>query len=340
MDLKQLSARLGLSPTTVSRALNGYSDVSERTRQRVVEAARELGYQPNLAARRLALGKADAIGIVHPTGSGHLGDPRFLEVVDGLTERFATQQMDLLIASARPEDEIVTYERLLRGHRVDGFIVPHTRRADPRIDYLARSGAPFVAYGRTADASGYAWFDFDNEAGTVLAVQRLQTFGHRRIGYVHAPLDLNFAYQRHQGYLCGMREAGLPLDGALVVAAGFGRRGGYEAMQALLASRSRPTAVIVDNNLSGVGVVRCLLDAGIALGSELSVIVYDGTPADSTVQGLQITAIEQPTPHGAGVALADLMLGVIAGKPVQELQTLWSPRIGPGQSDGPAPVAP
>jgi LacI family transcriptional regulator len=70
------------------------------------------------------------------------------------------------------------------------------------------------------------------------------------------------------------------------------------------------------------------------------VIVYDGTPADSTVQGLQITAIEQPTPHGAGVALADLMLGVIAGKPVQELQTLWSPRIGPGQSDGPAPVAP
>lgn len=337
MDLKQLSAKLGLSPTTVSRALNGYSDVSERTRQRVIEAAREAGYQPNLMARRLALGKADAIGIVHPTGAGHLGDPRFLEVVDGLTERFAAEQMDLLIASARPADEIATYERLLRGRRVDGFIVPHTRCSDPRIDYLEQCGAPFVAYGRTGDPSGYAWFDFDNAAGTRLAVQRLVGLGHRRIGYVHAPLELNFARQRHEGYVQGLREAGLSFEPALIVPAGFGRRGGYEAMQALLAASVRPTAMIVDNNLSGVGVVRCLLDARLALPRDLSVIVYDGTPADSTVLDLQVTAIEQPTPRDAGVKLAELMLGVIEGKPLQELQVLWSPRIAPGNSDGPPP---
>lgn len=335
MDLKEFSARLGLSPTTVSRALNGYSDVSERTRQRVIDAARELGYQPNLAARRLALGKADAIGIVHPTGAGHLGDPRFLEVVDGLTTHFARHEIDLLIASARPVDEIATYERLLRGRRVDGFIVPHTRRQDPRIEYLAAAGAPFVAYGRTDDASGYAWFDFDNEAGTQMAVQRLVAFGHRRIGYVHAPLDLNFAHQRHQGFLRGMQQAGLDALPQLTVAAGFGRRGGYEAMQALLSRQPAPTAVIVDNNLSGVGVVRCLLDRGIALGSQMSVIVYDGTLADSTVQDLQVTAVEQPTPHDAGVKLAELMLGVIQGQAVHDLQVQWSPRIGPGGSDGP-----
>lgn len=337
MDLRELSARLGLSPTTVSRALNGYSDVNERTRQRVIEAARELGYQPNQVARRLALGKADAIGIVHPTGAGHLGDPRFLEVVDGLTGRFAAEQIDLLIASARPEDEIATYQRLLRGRRVDGFIVPHTRRQDPRIDYLSQAQAPFVAYGRTDEASAYAWFDFDNVAGTCLAVERLHRLGHRRIGYVHAPLELNFAYQRYQGYLRGMQAAGLPLDRNLVIAAGFGRRGGYEAMQTTMALDEPPTAVIVDNNLSGVGVVRYLLDAGIALGSHLSVIVYDGAPADSTVRDLQVTAIEQPTPHAAGVKLAELMLGVLQGRPVQEQQVLWSPRIQPGQTDGPAP---
>jgi LacI family transcriptional regulator len=86
MDLKALSASLNLSMTTVSRALNGYSDVSEKTRQRVIEAARTLGYQPNSVARNLALGRANAIGIVYPLEAGDVADPRFLEVVSGITE--------------------------------------------------------------------------------------------------------------------------------------------------------------------------------------------------------------------------------------------------------------
>ena len=336
MDLKQFSARLGLSPTTVSRALNGYSDVSERTRQRVIEAAREYDYRPNLAARRLALGKADAIGIVHPTGSGGLDDPHFLEVVAGLTERFAAANIDLLIASARPEDELKTYERLLQGHRVDGFIVPHTRVDDPRIDYLKELRATFVAYGRTGSPQGYAWFDFDNEAGTVLAVERLVGLGHRQLAYVHAPLDLTFAWQRHRGFLRGLREAGLDAARQRIVAAGFGRRGGYEAMQSLLGLQARPSAVVVDNHLCGVGVVRCLLDAGLELGRDISVIVYDGAPADSIFGSLSVTAIEQPTPVDAGHQLAELMLGVIEGKPVEALQALWHPKLSVGGSDGPA----
>lgn len=335
MDLKQLSARLGLSPTTVSRALNGYPEVSERTRQRVIEAAKEVGYEPNAMARGLARGPVDAIGIVYPTGAGHLGDPRFLEVVDGLTERFSKAGIDLLIASARPEEEVAMYKRLLRGRRVDGFIVHHTRRVDPRLAYLEASDAPFVAYGRTDSPDSYAWFDFDNAAGTALAVERLRGFGHQRIAYVHAPLDLHFAHQRYQGYVNAMQAAGLQIDPKLVISAGFGRRGGYEAMKQLLDQPNRPSAVIVDNNLCGVGVLRCALDAGLEIGRQMSVIVYDGAPADSVVTSEQVTAIEQPTSHDAGVQLAELMLGVLAGQPVQELQTLWSPQIAPGGSDGP-----
>lgn len=335
MDLKQLSARLGLSPTTVSRALNGYPEVSERTRERVIEAAKEVGYEPNVTARRLARGAVDAIGIVHPAGAGHLDDPRFLEVVDGLTERFSKAGIDLLIASARQKEELATYKRLLQGRRVDGFIVHHTRRVDPRLDYLGECGAPFVAYGRTDTPDSYAWFDFDNALGSSLAVRRLQGFGHRRIAYLHAPLELHFAYQRHQGYLDAMHAAGLPVDPSLVVPAGFGRRGGYEAMKKLLDRAEGPTAVIVDNNLCGVGVLRCALDAGLEIGRQLSLIVYDGVPVDSVVTSVQVTSIEQPTSYDVGVQLAELMFGVLAGQPVRELQTLWSPRIAAGSSDGP-----
>jgi len=337
MDLKELSAKLGLSQTTVSRALNGYSDVSERTRERVMQAAQEYGYRPNGAARRLATGKADAVGIVYPTGSGDLGDPRFVEVVAGMTDRFAQAGVDVLIASARPADELATYERLLKARRVDGFIVPHTRMDDARIEHLKASGAPFVAYGRTARPDDYAWFDFDNEAGTALAVARLADLGHKDIAYVHAPLDLTFAHQRHQGFLRGLREAGLKPVARHVVAAGFSRRGGHEAMQALLKQQPLPSAVIVDNNICGVGVVRALLDAGLAPGRDISVIVYDGMPADTLLGGIAITAIAQPEAHAAGVQLAELMLGVVDGKPLKQLQVLWQPKLAPGASDGPAP---
>ncbi len=337
MNLKELSAHLGLSPTTVSRALNGYSDVSASTRQRVTEAAQKLGYQPDGAARRLARGKADAVGIVFPTGSGELGDPRFLEVVAGLTERFETEGIDLLITSAAPSREHETFERLLRLRRVDGFIVPHTRVDDARIKFLLQAQAPFVAYGRTTGCQSYPWFDFDNEAGTRLAVQRLLSRGHTDIAYVHAPQDLTFSSQRRQGFLDAMAQASLPVAPDRLIETPFNRRGGYQAMQTLLQQQHRPTAVIVDNNLSGVGVIRCLLDAGMTPGRDMAVILYDGEPADAMLGPLDITAIVQPEPHAAGRRMAELMLEALAGKPFDELQVLWQPRLQPGESDGPPP---
>jgi LacI family transcriptional regulator len=334
MDLKQLSSSLGLSPTTVSRALNGYADVSEVTRARVVEAATRLGYAPNANARRLAIGKADAVGLIYPTGVGDLTDPRFLEVVSGLTERFGESDIDLLVATTQSGDELAAYERLVRGRRFDALIVARTRREDPRIELLQRMHFPFLAYGRTADPSSYPWFDFDNAGGLLLALRRLGAFGHRRIGYVHAPLELNYAYQRHEGFRQGLAELGLEEQPAWKVQ-GFGRRGGYEATMQLLSLEHRPTAIVVDNNLSGVGVARALTDRGLVLGRDLSVIVYDGVPADQLLQGQSMTSIEQPTAFEAGRTMAAMMMDVLAGKPVAEIQQLWTPTLSPGTSDGP-----
>lgn len=335
MDLKQLSASLGLSPTTVSRALNGYADVSEATRARVLEAASLCGYQPNATARRLAVGKADAIGMIHPTGVDDLNDPRFQEMLGGLTERFGESGIDLLIAAAHAGNELGSYERLVRGRRFDGLLVARTRREDPRIEFLQRMRFPFLAYGRTRDASDYPWFDFDNAAGVTLAMRRLGAFGHRRIGYIHAPLELNYAWQRHEGFQQGLAELGLAEVPAWKVQA-MGRRGGYDAALQLLSLEHRPTAIVVDNNLSGVGVVRALADRGLVPGRDLSVIVYDGVPTDHLLQGQTMTSIEQPTAYEAGRTMAAMMLDVLAGKPAREIQQLWMPTLSAGTSDGPA----
>ena len=116
------------------------------------------------------------------------------------------------------------------------------------------------------------------------------------------------------------------------------RRGGYAAMQVVLALPNRPTAVIVDNNLAGLGSLRALLDAGLRPGRDISVVVYDGIPEDSLL-GVRVTAVEQPTPYRVGQALASQILAVIAGKPVQDLQQLWQPELCLGQTDGPPHLA-
>ena len=337
IDLKQLAARLGLSPTTVSRALNCYPDVSAATRARVERMARELGYQPNLAARRLARGQADAVGIVYPLDAADLGDPHFLQIVQGVSDRLEDERMDLLIASAREHSELNTYERLVSGGRVDGIIVARTRVVDPRIDYLLKAGLPFVAYGRTANCAGFAWFDFDNEAGSILAVQELARLGHRDLAYVHAPLQFNFAYQRHAGFCRAMHDVGRTLRPELMIEAGLSRRAGYTAALRLLAVKPLPSAVVVDNHLSGVGVVRALLDHSIAIGRAMSVVVYDGLPADTAIVGVRIAAIEQPTDYESGRVLADMLLALIQGRPLEPRHVLLQPVFVGGDSVGPAP---
>lgn len=339
IDLKQLSARLGLSVTTVSRALNGYSDVSPATRERVQKLAQELGYRANLAARRLARGQADAVGLVYPLEAGDLGDPRFLQVLEGLSDALEAAQMDLLLVSARAKTELRTYQRLISGGHVDGLVVARTRVHDARIDLLRQEGTPFVAYGRSTGSEAFSCFDFDNEAGAALAVQQAVAMGHRRIAYLHAPLALNFATQRQAGHLRALAEAGLVSSPALTLEAGLSRRGGHTAALQLLdlPPAQRPTAIITDNNLCGLGAVRALLDRGVAIGQEISVIVYDGVPADNLFAGLTVAAIEQPTAYEAGQTLAEMLLARIQSPDAPPQQELRQPVFAPGTSLGPAP---
>jgi len=127
----------------------------------------------------------------------------------------------------------------------------------------------------------------------------------------------------------------LGADPALVREVGVLRRTAYVVMGELLARPDRPTAIIVDNNQAGVGVVRAILESGLRLGQECSLIVYDGLPEDTLLDLKDVTAIEQPTPDRVGRKLGDLMLGVLRGVEYSRLQVQWQPVLHPGSSAGP-----
>ncbi|PRC95186.1 Transcriptional regulator [Solimicrobium silvestre] len=329
INLKNLAKNLGISETTVSRALNGYPEVSERTRERVLAAAQLAGYRPNPVARSLASGRTNVIGIIHPLPND-LADPMFMQIVGGMTQALEERQMDLIIAPVSQMNELRAYQHMVQERRVDGLIVARTRLYDERVAYLANQGLPFVAHGRTRVNEPHAWFDYDNEAGMSMAVQHLLSYGHSRIGLISAPLEMNFARQRFDSFKFSLQTAGISADPSHLIDGANDRRSGYLAMQRLLQNPSVPTAVIVDNHMSGVGAIRAMLDANIDIGKNMSIIVW-GRMEDS-LAGYNVTTIEQPNPDKAGIKMVEMLLALQSGTPPSELQELWQPILIAGET--------
>lgn len=336
MNLKSLAIALGMSKTTVSRALNGYPEVNSRTREKVVALAKKVGYRANPMARSLAVGRTNVVGMIVPMSPGDLGDAMMLALVGGMSERLEASKMNLMLAPVSPSNELAMYEQWINGRQVDGMVLAHTQVTDARVACLSCAAFPFIVHGRTRLDAPYAWFDYDDDSGMRLALERLMQLGHQRIALIGAPPALNFAQQRRDSFLRIMALGGLAVDPRYLIADAQERRGGYRAMQQLLACSPRPSAVIVDNHLSGVGAVRALIDAGLVLGRDMSVIVWGSV--EDTLIGSNVTTVDLPEPRLAGAKMVDMLQALLAGKPAQELQVLWQPVLLPGATVGRCPA--
>jgi len=202
MNLKQLSENLGLSQTTVSRALNGYPEVSESTRQRVQLAAAEGGYRPNIRAMSLATGRAMAIGHVIPVANQHdVVNPIFAEFVAGASQTYTQHGYELMLTFAETKDEEKIYRTIAAKRAVDGVIVHSPLRDDSRLKLLKEIGLPFVVHGRVPDTEeSYNWIDMNNRRAFKQATQLLLDLGHRNIALLNGQEKLTFAWLRRQGY--------------------------------------------------------------------------------------------------------------------------------------------
>jgi LacI family transcriptional regulator len=337
VDIKQLAAGLGVSASTVSRALNGYTDIKAETRARIVKRANELNYRPNLGAQRLAKGRADAVGLVYPLDNDYVGNPKFLEMISAFSSRLESQGIDVLLAASHAANEMATYDRLVRGGRVDAILLANTKVHDPRIDFMLQTGIPFLGYGRSGNRMDFPWFDFDNEAGSRMAVERLVSLGHKHIAYVHTTLEFNFALQRHTGFVAAMKRLGLHVSSDTVIQGSQDRRSGYAAVEKLMSIAQRPTAILVDNNIGGVGVIHALLNAGMVLGRDVSVVVDGGNPTDTLLHQIDVAAVMQPTPRESGVTMAEMLLRLMDGSmSPQGEHVLMQPKFVDGKSIGPA----
>ena len=166
-SIRDVAKRLNISITTVSRALDGYSDVAEETRQLVINTAQEMGYVPNRATRQLRRQRTDTIGYILPAHAPQFADPFFSEFIAGLGDEATSHNLDLLVSTAAPNSDLErqSYERWVHGRKVDGLVLNRMRLHDWRVQYLSKTDLPFVSLERSLDRSDHASVEVDSVSG-------------------------------------------------------------------------------------------------------------------------------------------------------------------------------
>ena len=338
MNLKELSEKLGLSQTTVSRALNGYPEVSEDTRRRVEAFAREMNYRPNPNARRLATGKSGMIGHVVPLSGHDMINPHFSDFIAGAGEVYNSRGYDMLISVVNADSEISMYENLRRNRRVDGVIVHGPRFEDERIALLRKLKLPFVVHGRTSDPEdSYSWVDVNNRRAFHTAARYLIENGHRRIALINGWEYMTFATKRRLGLEAALRESGIEPDPAIMVSNEMIEPVGHDSMQGFLALPNRPTAVLCASVLNAMGAMRAMHEAGLVPGRDVSLIAFDDCLSflPSAGESPPMTVM-QSSIRLAGKHCANMLIDLIENR-AEPRHLLLEAEFIVGASTGPAP---
>jgi LacI family transcriptional regulator len=295
-SIRDVARITGLSITTVSRALDGYSDVSKNTRERVILAAREAGYHPSTAARQLRRQKADAVGYILPTPSPRFSDPYYSTFLSGVCDEAGSQKFDLIVSSAAPESEAekTIYRSWVESRKVDGLVINRSRVHDWRVRFLLENHLPFVALSSLDEEPAYPCVRVnDRETFTRLA-NHLIGNGHRQIAYIGANPELIVEVERYSGYVQALGQAHLQANSEYIIHADLTQEGGYQAASQLLQLPQPPTAIMAINDLTALGVYQAVQQKGCVVGRDIAVTGYDGFQ-EAEFASPPLTTAFQPT---------------------------------------------
>jgi DNA-binding LacI/PurR family transcriptional regulator len=299
--IHDVAARARVSKSLVSMVIRGAPGVSDRRRQAVLRAARELGYRPNAVARSLVQQRSHALGVL----LSDMHNPYFAELVDGIQEAAEKGGYRALFITGNraPRREAEAIETMLEL-RVDGLILASPVVPAAEMAAASRS-VPVVLVARSTRSRGVDSVANDDRAGAALAVEHLVSLGHRRIAHLDGGARAPGAEGRRTGYLTAMRRHRLAGQ-ARVVRASYTEEGGASGVRTILARGTRPTALFVANDLAAVGALHALEASGLRVPEDVSLVGYDNTSL-AGLGHIDLTTIDQPRRRMGGMAVSLLL---------------------------------
>ena len=326
VTLKDIAEVVGKSVAAVSRALNDYEDIGEETRTYIKQVAHEMGYAPNVLARRLQKNATDTLGFILPVLSPRDSDPYFAELLAGITNEATKHGFDLLVSTCTPgPDEVRAYQRLINGRRVDGMIVARPRWQDRRIELLLEKNFPLVVIGPAHSSDNFSTISDDVADGVSAIVRHLIAQGHNRIALVNTPSDLMISTNFFNGFQQAMTKAGLTIDEAFLEESDFSQKDGYRAGQILLSKTEIPTAIVTADDVVALGVMAAAHDQGFEIGQDLAITGYGDILLAEHAQP-PLTTVHRPT-YTLGQQACRLLIDQLGGKTTQNKYVVIKPSL-------------
>lgn len=316
--IRDVARKLNLSITTVSRALDGYDDVAQQTRELVTQTAKKMGYAPNRAARQLRRQKAETIGFIIPSISKRFDEPFFAEFIAGMGEELSSNNFDLLVANATTDDgERDLYHRWVNSRKVDGFILNRIRKHDWRVTYLSQWDIPFVALGKSQDGINYPCIRIDGTGAYLNLIRQIQANGFSRFAFIGGPNDLIDHIDRLKWFRSALKKSGLDVDTHQIVSTDMSSTGGYEAANTLFSSSVPPDAIFCVNDEIAFGVLHASHERGFTIGKDIAVVGFDGVQ-DAKHSEPPLTTLDIPI-FDIARQLVDMLLKIIGEETVESL---------------------
>ena len=311
--LKDIAAHAGVSVMTVSKALRDEPDISDATKARIKELARASGYVPNNSARSLRTRKTHQFGLVISS----LSNPVYTRTFMAIEEQAHEQGYEIILAQTlnNPEREEMCIRRLL-ARQVDGLFIRPVYRPDPTAaiyDELKQRQTPTVILGhRALFCSDFPNVETDDLAGAETATNHLLELGHRRIACFTGPIFAPWAQERYEGYRRALQNTGMEVDEALVFRAGNTIEEGAGAALQMINENAGATAILAANDLVAIGAAGTLLDQGVNIPEEISVVGFGNTLTSEHFR-VPLTTVSQPK-YRRGVAAFESMEKLLAGE--------------------------
>lgn len=334
-----VAQRAGVSRATVSYVLNGLTEgrvpISDETRQRVLEAIEELGYEPDARAQALRSGNTNTIALIIPD----LRNPHFCEYATGIEEAARAAGYHLLLSSTSLSDEYaVEIFKDLARRRFDGLIITgsfilKSAEAQTILARIRKRNLPVVEmnefYGVDSASSDY-------RGATKEVISHLLSLGHRRIGFVYGVADHELGLDRLQPFQESLTNAGIVVEPDLIDECGPTIEDGYQAAMRLLKRTQRPTAIIAVNDLLAISTIRAAGDLGLRVPDDLSVVGFDNIPMTDYLMP-RLTTVTKDA-YNAGRSAFEMLLARIQNPEIPR-QVLHTPaKLIIRESTGPTPT--
>ena len=313
--LRTVADLAGVHVSTASRVLNGSTGTGVRTAgaetaERIRAIALDVGYQPNPHATGLRTQRSHLIGVLVP----RLVDIVLATIYEGVEEAAASFGFSAFVANTG-DDPVAQRLRteMVLARRVDGMIFGDAYFDGQFLDEVARKGVPFVLVSRRS--SHHPSVTCDDYQGGRLAAEHLMELGHRHVAVIAGEPYASTGIDRTAGFIDAFREAGIKIPKAKIVHSHFDTPGGREAMEKILATRRRPTAVFATNDFAAIGAMGALRESGLQVGTDVAIVGYNDVPLAGSLP-VPLTTIRSPM-HDMGVGAVQLLMKRLGGEDVE-----------------------